>query len=89
MCRDMLDTYERWPAWDGVPGRRVLRQDRVVASIPALQKRMDHFHVRLRHHLPPFLGEPFGACAGLVDVYEDDRAYDLPGAPLVTPMNGI
>ena len=35
----------------------------------------------LRHRLPPFLGEPFGDCAGLVDVGVVRGALDQPVRP--------
>jgi hypothetical protein len=39
-----------------------------VASVPCFICPPDDLHVLLRHRLPPLLGEPFGGCAGLVDV---------------------
>src|SRR5262245_9031600 len=33
--------------------------------------------VILRHRLPPFLGEQFGGCAGLVDVGIDRHPHEL------------
>ena len=39
-----------------------------VAIVPCVNDLRVPVDVLLRHRLPPLLGEPFGGCAGLVDV---------------------
>jgi hypothetical protein len=52
-----------------------------ITSVERLKASADDLHVPRRHRLPPLFGEPFGGCAGLVDVEIDRDPLDQASRP--------